>query len=142
MNILKVFDLALKGIELKTINTIYVSVDIHDTIIKGYVDYIIYLGDALPCLRKLTELHPLFTLTMWSLCSESKLLEYQELFKKDGINFNLINTNPRQVHGKIYSNIIIDDRSGFEPETDWKLILDYLNTSNEIQKIVKEFEFK
>jgi len=60
---------------------------------------------------------------------------YNEVFKKDGINFKYINENPEISSAKgsfgfyekkMYFNVLFDDKAGFNPNTDWEPIYDYL----------------
>ena len=56
--------------------------------------------------------------------------------KKDGIEFSYINENP-EVAGKtewgdfdtkMYANVLLDDKAGFDPEEDWHALLHHFST--------------
>lgn len=117
-------------------DTIYVLVDIHDTIIKS--DYrneqrvVEYYPNAIAALKKLSDREDVY-LILWSSCKTRVLLEYANIFAQHGIKFNDFNENSDVENTdyaffdkKPYFNIIIDDKAGFEAEKDWTEILNYL----------------
>ena len=53
----------------------------------------------------------------------------RDIYKYCGINFTYINDNPEYIGNdyadfskKFYYNILLDDKAGFEGETDWLLV--------------------
>jgi hypothetical protein len=76
-------------------------------------------------------------LILWTSSSEYAIFDYKIVFERNNIKFDYVNCNPEverqstdpetlDLSSKYYFNIGIDDKFGFEPETDWKLIYDYL----------------
>lgn len=60
---------------------------------------------------------------------------YNDVFKSNEINFKYINENPEissakgsfgYYYKKMYFNAFFDDKTGFNPETDWEPIYCYL----------------
>lgn len=110
-------------------DTLYWAIDIHDTIVKAN-----YSLDELP-----TEFFPFARTTLQRLsarpdcvlilftCSHNKEIDqYLEFFKGHGIEFKYVNENPEVVNtalgcydGKFYTNFYLDDKAGFEAESDW-----------------------
>lgn len=130
------FKKAFKQKQERGWDTIYVLVDIHDTIIKS--DYraeqriMEYYPYAIETLRALSERDDVY-LILWSSCKTRVLLEYANIFATHGIKFNDFNENSdventeyAYFEKKPYFNVIIDDKAGFEAETDWLQILNAL----------------
>ena len=62
-----------------------------------------------------------------------KMAEYRALFAEEGIHFDYANENPevgntsfQNFEVKLYFNVGIDDKFGFEPETDWVKVIEVL----------------
>jgi hypothetical protein len=61
---------------------------------------------------------------------------YNEIFRQLGINFDYTNENPEVDHKeasgdysvKLYANVIMDDKGGFEPDVDWDDLHQYLKS--------------
>ena len=76
---------------------------------------------------------PEMCLILWS-CSLPELnRKYAEAFEFDGITFNYINENPEvtstpyaDFETKLYFNVGLDDKFGFEPQEDWPILRQYL----------------
>ena len=59
--------------------------------------------------------------------------EYRSRFAEEGIHFDYANENPevgntsfQNFEVKLYFNVGIDDKFGFEPETDWLKVIEVL----------------
>ena len=61
---------------------------------------------------------------------------YQKIFKRNHINFKYINENPDidsskgnfgDYSKKYYFNVMFEDKAGFDPLTEWKLIYELLS---------------
>ena len=140
MNIVKTFDNAYERAKAKNWDYIYILVDMHGTIFTpSYLkeeNYKYY-----PYAKEVLQLLSLYTdtkLILWTSTRPIDTIEYQKVFMNDDIYFDYLNENPEverqptdpeslDLNQKFYFNIGIDDKFGFEPETDWKLIYDYLN---------------
>ena len=62
-----------------------------------------------------------------------KMAEYRARFAEEGIHFDYANENPevgntsfQNFEVKLYFNVGIDDKFGFEPETDWIKVIEVL----------------
>lgn len=133
------FEKAFATKTLRKWEKIFVLVDIHDTIVKA--DYIAGIENlqffpyAIEALEELSVRKDV-SLILWSSCSNEKLQEYQKEFIKHGhIIFDHLNCNPEVTTTeyacfaeKPYFNVIIDDKAGFEGETDWEELVTYLKT--------------
>ena len=73
-------------------------------------------------------------LILWSSTYREKLAMYLDHFAADGIRFDYVNANPEVTNtalsdfeAKLYYNVGIDDKFGFEPETDWTSVIEVLS---------------
>lgn len=115
---------------------IYVLVDIHDTIFKAcYYDkeehqWYPFAKEALQIMSYANNI----SLILWtSSYREAIKKEYGEVFKENNIKFDYININPETKNNdlscfdeKTYFNVGIDDKFGFDAETDWEEVYNYL----------------
>lgn len=139
MNIVKAFDNAYERAKEKNWDYIYILVDVHGTIFKpSYLNEEKY--EFYPYAKDVLELLTLFTntkLILWTSSTEYAIFDYKIVFERNNIKFDYVNCNPEverqktdpktlDLSSKYYFNIGIDDKFGFEPETDWKMIYDYL----------------
>lgn len=60
-----------------------------------------------------------------------------EYFRQHNIHFDNVNQNPEVAdgaygyyHEKIYFNVLMDDKAGFNGETDWKPVYEMLLVGN------------
>jgi len=140
MNIVKAFDNAYERAKYKNWDYIYVLIDVHGTIFKpSYLNEEKY--EFYPYAKEVLQLLTLYTdtkLILWTSSTYTAIYDYLKVFKNNNIKFDYWNKNPEvkrqstdpetlDLSSKYYFNIGIDDKFGFEPETDWKLIYDYLN---------------
>ena len=125
-------DTAFKDAIRKAYDCIYIFVDLHSTLIVPN-----YSHTELP-----KELYPMGLETMQMLsnrkdcklilysCSyEKDLLKYFNYFSSLGIKFDYINENPEVTNStygnyssKPFYNILLDDKAGFNPNTDWDIL--------------------
>ena len=139
MNIIKAFDSAFKRAQAKHWDYIYVLVDVHGTIFTpSYLneekyEFYPYAKEVLQILSK----DPKIKLILWTSSSEYAIFDYKIVFERNNIKFDYVNCNPEverqptdpktlDLSSKYYFNVGIDDKFGFEPETDWKTIYEYL----------------
>ena len=133
MSIKTAFEAALKKKTAKNWEKIYVLVDIHDTILKACYENeetYEYFPQAKKALRMLSE-RPDICLILWSGCYPDKLESYMRRFEVDGIHFDYANRNPEVSNtplscfdDKLYFNVGIDDKFGFDPATDWAEVME------------------
>lgn len=140
MGIKKAFDAAFIRMREKNWEKIYVVVDIHDTILRAcYDDEETY--DYLPSAKEALQMMSLrkdICLILWSSSHRDKLMEYAGHFLDDGIRFDYINENPevdntrlQSFEEKLYMNVGLDDKFGFDGETDWKIVCQVLEEYQE-----------
>ena len=135
--IINVFDKAYRVSKERNFNRIFVGVDIHETILKPTWSRTLsteYYENAKEALQLLSEREEI-CLILWSCSLVEDNQAYYEFFKKDGINFDYINSNPEcpSTHFanfdlKLYFSIGLDDKFGFIPEEDWLAIKEYYET--------------
>ncbi len=132
MSIFYAFEKAFQRKLEKGWEKIYVVVDIHDTILRAcydkaeVYDYFPYAKEALQIMSYRDDI----CLILWSGSPLEVLETYRDRFAADGIRFEYINENPEVSNSafqnfdkKLYFNVGIDDRFGFDPESDWEQVI-------------------
>ena len=135
MDIGKAFEVAFKRKKEKNWEKIYVVVDIHDTILRACYeneetyDYYPYAREALQLMTNRDDI----CLILWSGCYDEQMAMYRSRFAEEGIRFDYANENPevgktsfQNFEVKLYFNVGIDDKFGFEAETDWVKVIEAL----------------
>lgn len=114
-------------------DTLYFAIDLHGTIIKRYTgDNIEAYQEAEFVLKMLSKI-PDIVLILFTSTSRENLEPFFNWCEQRKIIFKYLNENPEcpsnktgDFSKKFYYNVLIDDRAGFEPETDWGNILSSL----------------
>lgn len=120
----------------------YWFVDLHGTVLKpnyekGKIPTEFY-PDAKETLQLLTKMTDV-SLVMFTCSHPNEIIEYVNFFSEHGITFNYINLNPEvktDVNGygcydnKPYMNVLFEDKAGFDPETEWTEVLEFMTTKN------------
>ena len=137
MDIKKAFEAAFSRMKEKNWEKIYVAVDIHDTILRACYEAeetYDYFPLAFECLWLMSQRNDI-CLILWSSCHKEVLARYVNHFLSDGIRFDYVNANPEvedtplQCFGeKLYMNVGLDDKFGFDAEYDWMEVLEVLQT--------------
>jgi hypothetical protein len=143
MSIEKSFDSAFKRMKDRNWEKIYVLVDIHDTVFeacyheKEEYKWYPFAKEALDIMSHAQQI----SLILWTSTYKSIIDEYIGYFKANGIRFDYINRNTETENTslscfdeKTYFNVGIDDKFGFEAETDWEVIYNYLVESIRLGK--------
>ena len=143
MDIEKSFDGAFKRMKERNWEKIYVLVDIHDTVFEACYHekeehkWYPFAKEALEIMSYAQQI----SLILWSSTYENVINDYVEYFKTNGIRFDYINRNIETKNTslscfdeKTYFNVGIDDKFGFEAETDWEILYDYLVESIRLGK--------
>jgi hypothetical protein len=75
---------------------------------------------------------------LWSGCYDEQMAVYRNHFAEEGIHFDYANENPevgktsfQNFEVKLYFNVGIDDKFGFEAETDWVKVIEALGRNND-----------
>ena len=135
MSIEKSFDNAFKRMKDRNWEHIYVLVDIHDTIFEACYHekenhkWYPFAKEALQIMSYARNL----SLILWTSSHKGSINEYLEYFKANGISFDMVNSNGETQNNelscfdeKTYFNVGIDDKFGFDAETDWEIVYNYL----------------
>jgi hypothetical protein len=110
-------------------------VDIHDTILRACYeneetyDYYPYAREALQLMTNRDDI----CMILWSGCYDEQMAIYRSRFAEEGIRFDYANENPevgktsfQNFEVKLYFNVGIDDKFGFDAETDWVKVIEVL----------------
>lgn len=114
---------------------VFVAVDIHDTIVRGNyktdelpTDFLFRAKETLQLLSK----HPNVTLIMYTCSHPVEIEKYYNFFENNDIDFKYCNENPDVpdnalgcYRDKLYFNILLDDKAGFNGETEWPIVYDF-----------------
>ena len=130
-----------KTFELKKLNgwpEVYFCIDLHGTIIPSgkdptdSTDALLLYPYAEEVLKNLSNRKDII-LILWTSTPQPRLNKVWGWFDTIGIKFKYVNENPHakdtprsSFKDKFYFNVLLDDRAGFEPTTDWKAIKDEL----------------
>jgi hypothetical protein len=112
--------------------------DIHGTILKPNYEYgkipTEFYPHALETLQFVSGLSDI-VMCLYTCSHPHEIEEYLKLFKENNINFKYINENPEvktQMDGygcydkKPYMNVLFEDKASFNPEVEWKEVLNYM----------------
>jgi len=143
MSITKSFEGAFKRMKERNWEKIYVLVDIHDTVFeacyhnKEEYKWYPFAKEALDIMSHAQQI----SLILWTSTYKNIIDEYIGYFKANGIRFDYINRNIETKNTslscfdeKTYFNVGIDDKFGFDAETDWEILYDYLVESIRLGK--------
>ena len=135
MSIEKSFDNAFKRMVERKWDKIYVLVDIHDTIFEACYHekenhkWYPFAKEVLQIMSYARNI----SLILWTSSHKESINEYLEYFKANGISFDMVNSNSETKNNelscfdeKMYFNVGIDDKFGFDAETDWETVYNYL----------------
>ena len=135
MDIRNSFDRAFARMHRRNWEHIYVLVDIHDTIFEACYHekeehkWYPYAKEALELMSYASNI----CLILWTSTHRKDLVEYNDFFVNNHIMFDFININPETKNNdlscfdeKTYFNVGIDDKFGFDAETDWETVYNYL----------------
>ena len=128
MNLFNI-DATFKAKAERNWDTIYVAVDLHGTLVKPFHDKIELYPAAIEVMKFFTR-RPDIKLILWTSSHEKEVSDFVKyLFNTYGILFDFVNCNLLEASTdranfktKFYFNILLDDKAGFEPETDWASI--------------------
>jgi hypothetical protein len=129
MSITKAFEKAFFKKESRGWDHIYVAVDVHETIFeptyKGTQKEFTYYFNAQVALRTLSKMEDVKLILFTSSYSD-QIGRFLDKFEEDDIHFDFINENPMEKNTeyacfdkKFYFNVIIDDKAGFEADSEW-----------------------
>lgn len=136
MDIINAFNRAYKKFENNELKCIYILIDVHGTIfppLKNNKENFIFYPYAQKVLEIFTKCQYIKTI-LWTGSSYEAIKKIIDILNENNIIFDFINSNPDKTKNnennlipiKFYFSIGIDDRFGFNPESDWKRIYEYL----------------
>lgn len=112
--------------------------DIHGTILKPNYTYgnipkefYPHAKEALQFISKLPDV----CMVLYTCSHQHEINEYLSMFESEGIKFQYVNENPEvktDLNGygcydkKPYINVLFEDKAGFDPETEWEEVLNFL----------------
>lgn len=116
----------------------YWAIDIHGTILKpNYRHNEIsreFYPHAIEVLQLLSKRKDIVKI-LYTCSYPHEIEQYIEYFAEHAIHFDHINKNPEVVDGgygyyndKFYFNVLMDDKAGFDGETDWKIIREMIES--------------
>lgn len=127
----RAYQKALKVRDERGWDSIYILVDLHGTVLNSNWsdtelpnEYYPHSIEVLSFLSKAAGV----TLILWTSSHLPACYQYKDALANKGVTFKYINCNPEvetdpNGYGcfdrKPYFNLILDDKAGFEPETDW-----------------------
>lgn len=113
---------------------IYFCIDLHGTIIpSGHTESdqeekLYFYPDAREVLQYLSARKDILMI-LWTSTPLERIGGIWNFFMKSEVYFDYFNQNPHAANTprsdfgkKFYFNVLLDDRAGFEPKTDWTLI--------------------
>ncbi len=114
----------------------YWAFDIHGTMIKpNYksneiaTEFYPYAVEVMQALSKRTDIARI----LYTCSYPHEIVQYMEHFKAHGIHFDYVNSNPEVTDGgygyyndKFYFNVLFEDKAGFDGETDWLVIKNWM----------------
>lgn len=129
---------AYKRMKEKNWDKIYILVDIHNTVFRPSYhkeetyEWFVGAKEALQYMSSNDKL----CLILWTSSHKENIDKYIEVFKANCIKFDYINENPEvenddlcNFDGKLYFNIGIDDKFGFDGDNgDWFSLLKKMRT--------------
>ena len=115
---------------------LFVCVDLHDCIIKGTYTLNNEGRELYPHAQEVLQWfsrRPDVVLILWTSSYKRPIREIVEWLRANRIVFQFVNENPLcpdtqlcSFRQKFYFNILLDDKAGFDGETDWLLIKEEL----------------
>lgn len=126
----------LKHAQEKNWGKTYWAFDIHGTMLKPTFKQGVISKEFYPYAKEVMQLlskDKSIVRILYTCSYPHEIKEYIEYFAQHDIHFDSINKNPDVADGgygyyqdKFYFNVLMDDKAGFDGETDWKNIYDLL----------------
>lgn len=148
-SITELFSDALRRKKERNFPNLYIALDLHGTVFKpsrrteisNNLEKVVSLEDseeiaypyALQVLRLLTA-SDTCKLILWTSSPKYTIDSLKNFLEFHGVKIAYVNENPdykRNTYAdfskKFCFDILLDDKAGFDPENDWKLLWNYLN---------------
>jgi hypothetical protein len=135
MSIIKAINRALKVSIERNEPLIYWAVDLHGVVFRSNYEqgaYAFTTPKAVETLKLISGV-PDYRLIIWSSCHPEEYPAIISFLAQHGIKVDYFNENPEiantpsgNFERKFYFSILLDDKAGFDPETDWDEIFNLL----------------
>ena len=130
--IIRAIENCLHNAGVKGWDKTYWAFDIHGTIMKPNYktneitrEFYPFAKEAMQLISKRKDIVRI----LYTCSYPDEIAQYLEYFKAHDIHFDYINKNPEISDGayghyvhKFYFNVLMEDKAGFDPLVDWKLI--------------------
>lgn len=109
-------------------DTIYWAVDLHGVCLKSNYEQGGYswINEAAPRVLRLLSSRPETKIILWSSVFEEEEHAILDFFEDEGVQVWAFNENPYEENTKVscfdskfYFSVLLDDKAGFDPDTDW-----------------------
>lgn len=141
---------AYKTARARKWDKIYWAIDLHETCLRsnyGKGSYQ-FLGQyVINCLQMLSR-RPETVIILWSSVHADEEKDIIDFFAQHGIHVSYFNHNPEvsntatgNFDTKFYFNILLDDKAGFDHETDWYTIFDLFDNADFNEKKFGTYNF-
>lgn len=124
-------------------DTVYWAVDLHGVCLKSNykTDSYEWINEAAKRALKVISSLPESKIILWSSVYTTEMAGIKEFFNAEGINVHGFNKNFHEKSNevscfeeKFYFSVLLDDKAGFDPDTDWDAIAYYLQTQQSAKK--------
>jgi hypothetical protein len=136
--ITKAIQNCLRNAKAKAWEKTYWAFDVHGTILyptfkAGVVstEFYPHAKEVMQLLSKRSDV----VMVLYTCSYPHEIEHYIEHFRKHDIHFHYVNENPDVCAGayghyerKFYFNVLFEDKAGFDPLTDWKEVLNILQS--------------
>lgn len=132
--IIKAIERAYAVMQQRNWDTVYWAIDLHGVCFRSTYEqggYKFVNDDAVRALQKISSKKE-SKIILWSSCHLSEQPQIVKYFQENGIRVHYFNENPevKNTHTgdfthKFYFSILLDDKAGFDPDSDWAAILAY-----------------
>jgi len=112
----------------------YWAFDVHGVILKPnhrknsiYVEFYPHAKEALQLISKRNDIVMILSTSSYP----EEIKHYMKVFEENDIHFKYVNENPEinskkgnfgHYDQKFYFNVLFEDKAGYSPETEWKLV--------------------
>lgn len=134
--ITRAIDNAFQHAKVKGWSKTYWAFDIHGTILKPNhrrdVISTEFYPNAIEAMQLLSKRDDIVRI-LYTCSYPAEIDQYLSFFERHGIHFHYVNRNPEVADGgygyykeKFYFNVMFEDKSGFDGETDWTNVIETL----------------
>lgn len=108
------------------------AIDIHETMVKPNWSQVELPTEWYPVAKEVMQMiskRKDIRLILWTCSWPNEIEKYLKFFESEGVHFDHVNSNSEVKNtgygyyaDKPYFNVLLDDKAGFDPETDWEII--------------------